>query len=343
MSASPLGSESWWRDVRKLGVQRDAIESILDAASPEGDRARIDPHGLYAASNTEQAVLLFALFPFVPTYATLMYVAHTWSEGGLSLHEWIAQQYATTVTYGSDTERKAALYSLWVDFFEVKTRAAFLFPRLWSLVHTDEARAALLECSGPVPWEVKRAAYLDAVASPQSLLHHGLARGLVSSIYDFYGSVEPVEALALWSRLTAMAPVDDALASAFTQGLAPTRWRLDAIITVDESDERWQRWLPKASLAKSFLVELAELSAGAAWITGSELRWGNVLVGTLAHRAFPFDRAIEHTEQRGPRPVVPEGRPILFRLDGNLEEARRALGRELTAWPAGTFVPEAEV
>ncbi len=332
LHARQLGSDPWWRDVRKLGVERAAIEAILEGASPDGDRARIDPHALVAppGSQAAQAVLHFALLPFVPQYATLTYVAHTWDLGGRALQEWIAQQYATILAYGTDAEREAARYSLWVDFFEAPERATFLFPRLWAIVQTDAARAALLEDSGPVPWPVKRDLYAAALAVPA--LHDGVARGLVRSIYDVFGSIDVVEARALWRRLGA---VDAALREAFERGLTPTQWRLDAILTVDESDERWQRWLPKASLAQSFLVELGELTPHAAWIPGAELRSGDTVLGTLLHRSFPFDRAIAHEEERSAN----EGPTILFRIKGSVEAARRALGTEVTAYPPGPASP----
>jgi hypothetical protein len=83
-----IGSELWWRQARKLGVERQRVEATLDIAHSEG-RETIDPHHLLPGESTaEQAVTYILVFKYVPTYASLMYVSHCWSKAGRSLKEW---------------------------------------------------------------------------------------------------------------------------------------------------------------------------------------------------------------------------------------------------------------
>jgi hypothetical protein len=62
----------------------------------------------------------------------------------------------------------------------------------------------VLECSGPVPWQTKQAAY--GVATRLPTLHPALFKGLLSSYHDFYGDLQPDAALVVLAELDL--PVD---------------------------------------------------------------------------------------------------------------------------------------
>ena len=302
-------------------MARRDVEGALGCAD-EGSRSSIDPHGVRAyGSPASRAVTYFALYPDVPTYATLMYVVHTWREAGRSLKEWIVAQYAALVD-GEERLREAALYSLWVDYFEVPERAAFVFPRL---VRGCSRLDVLLADSGPVPWKVKIATYRRAAAEPA--LHASLALGIARSFHDVYGSVDPVEARALVRQIEiADATVRGALEEAFT----PSRWLVTGVATVDESDERWRQWLHASSDEPSFLISMRVVGRHPPWVYGSEVRRGPVLLGRLVHMAIPFDRAIRHR-------LTGELAGTLFRIEGDRGLARDSVGGEVEVWPPGLF------
>jgi hypothetical protein len=318
----PIGSDEWWELVRRLGVSRREVEAALDRGE-DASRASIDPHDVRPPDSlAARAVTYFALYPDVPTYATLMYVVHTWSQAGRSLKEWIVAQFATILDGDEARLHEAALYSLWVDYFEVPTRAAFCFPRLLRMCTRVEG---LLSSSGPVPWAVKRSHYLAAAAVPS--LHPALALGIASSFYDILGSVEPVEARALARQIDI---ADSKIRAALDEAFAPTRWRIVGVAAVDESDERWRRWLHASSDAPSFLVAMRAHGRSYPWVYGSEVRLGATLIGRLVHHSFPFDRAIRHQ-------CTGELDGTLFRIEGDRALARDAIGCDVDVWPAGLF------
>ena len=324
--ADDIGSDSWWRQVRKLRVQRAEVETTLRIAAAGGDLRSIDPHDLQPGeSAAERAVTYILTATYVPTYASFMYVVHVWNGAGRSLKEWIVAQYAQLIDGSDERQREAALYSLWVDYFEVPERAAFVFPRLLAQVRR---RADLLVSSGPIAWAAKRAAYQAAARDPA--LHAALARGLAGSFFDVFGSVEPVEARDLFTAIT----VEDLEVRAALQRVTtePTRWRVLAVIRVDESDERWRRWLHAGS-GTSFLVRLQALGRPR-WVPGSELVHNGHVIGRLRHWGFPFDAAIRH-EVQGSLGEVAGATVVLFRVEGDAAAVRAALGDDVEAWPFG--------
>ncbi len=318
------GSDGWWRQVRRLGVSRAEVELTLKIAAGGGALAEIDPHSLSPGpSKAEQLVSYMLLAHYAPTYGALMYVVHDWSHLGRSLKEWLVTSYAQMIDDDDPGRQEAALYSLWVDYFEVPARARFVFPRLLRQVHR---RDALLASSGPVPWALKREAYQQAVHEPA--LHASLARGLLGSFYDVMGSVEPVEARALFRSIV----VEDAAVAAALESIitTPIRWRLIGLIRVDETDARWRKWLPEDA-GPSFLVLLSPHTTPR-WVPRSDLLHGKEWIGRLLHWGFPFDEAIAHDRELVPH-TGPE--PVLFRIEGDIARARAAMGAEVEAWPPG--------
>jgi hypothetical protein len=304
-----------------LRVSRAKVELRLGK-----DLASRDPHDLpHLDSAAERAAYYLLLSQAAPSYGAFMYVVHQWDDAGRSLKEWLVAQYALIIDEGSEAWQKAALYSLWVDFFEVPRRAEFVFPRLWKAVRRS---SALLGASGPVPWRTKERVYREAAADPQ--LWAGLARGIAGSFFDVFGDVDPPAARELLGRIA----VDDArLRAALTQVTTePMRWQLVGLVfIVDERDERWTRWLHGESSGRSFLASLRPLTERRGWVPRSELVHRGAPIGRLVHYGFPFDRAIRH---RVAGEVDVEG-AVLFRVDGDPTSARNALGEEVESWPAG--------
>jgi hypothetical protein len=109
----------------------------------------------------------------------------------------------------ADRDAEAVAYSLWVDWFEDRSTAATAFAEVLGhdidRVVTSGSEAMLrrarrvLACSGPVPWQVKEAAYGAAVRHPA--LHSALFKGLLAGYHDVYGDLEPAAALALLGQL----------------------------------------------------------------------------------------------------------------------------------------------
>jgi hypothetical protein len=322
--------------LRKLGVKRPVVEDVLDRAHTDG-RETIDPHAVgHLDTPAERAALRFVLFTYVPTYASLMYVPHVWSDAGRSLKEWIVAQYAAAVDSEDARRREQALYSLQVDFFEVPERAVFVFPRLLKQVRR---RGELLSASGPVPWACKRAAYEEAALMPS--LHAGLAAGIAGSFFDVYGSVEPVEARALVRKIQVRdEQVRASLESVLTQ---PARWTLLAVTTVDQRDPRWTRWLHSGRPeTTSYLVRLEAEGRMGPWVYGSQLVHQGREIGRLVHWGFPFDPEIPHrTFHPEHLRIVGEhaAGSVLFRVHGSAELAKSALGQAVESWPPGLFEP----
>ncbi|MFF3323184.1 hypothetical protein [Streptomyces sp. NPDC002889] len=104
---------------------------------------------------------------------------------------------------------EAVTYSLWVDWFEDRSTSATAFAEVLGhdieqlMTGTPETllrRARrVLECSGPVPWRTKQAAY--GVATRLPALHPALFKGLLSSYHDLYGDLQPDAASAVLSGL----------------------------------------------------------------------------------------------------------------------------------------------
>ncbi|MCX5377695.1 hypothetical protein [Streptomyces sp. NBC_00091] len=101
-------------------------------------------------------------------------------------------------------------YSLWVDWFEDRTTTATAFAEvlgndITTIVTTPtpptlRRASRVLECSGPVPWDVKHATYTTAARLPA--LHEPLFKALRAGYHDIYGDLDPPAALTLLTHLT---------------------------------------------------------------------------------------------------------------------------------------------
>lgn len=119
-------------------------------------------------------------------------------------------------------EYEAYPSSLWLDWFEDRRTSASAFAEVLGddrhlLVpgapepFLRRARR-VLECSGPVGWEVKAETYRAAAGVPD--LHHAVFRAVLRSYHDLYGGLDPAQGLDLLDQLEL--PPD-------TERLAPLR------------------------------------------------------------------------------------------------------------------------
>ncbi|MEW2357986.1 hypothetical protein [Spirillospora sp. NPDC029432] len=113
-----------------------------------------------------------------------------------------------------DAEPAAITYSLWVDWFEDRGTVAEAFAEVLAGTPGEHRLRHVLECSGPVPWELKLPVLRDAAADPA--LRDSVFRALRAAYHDFYGDLVPEEALAMLEGL----------------GLPPGTEHLDALRTV---------------------------------------------------------------------------------------------------------------
>jgi len=320
--------------LRRLGVDRHDVDFALDyAPRAEGDPRRVDAHGVTPRGNAAtHAATYFLLADRQPSYAALMYVTHRWGDANRTLKEWIVRQFANLIERGGEW-REETLYLLWVDFFEVPERARFVFPRLLKALEPRDW-PEVIAASGPVPWDVKAGIYRGLVAEPA--MQESLAKGICFSFHDVYGSADAIEARALYRRLTvADAEVKAALERVLGR---PAPWRVRAVISVDQRDPRWSKWIPTTQRDEaSFLILLQPLGAQDAWMKTAELILDHRRIATLAHWGFPFDRAIRHQVKGDWQDPEPNG-SILFRALGSIGVARGAVGRVVEAWPAGLAI-----
>ncbi|WP_329086448.1 hypothetical protein OG979_26130 [Actinomadura citrea] len=316
-----IGTPGWDRELAGIGLDRPSVDASVDHVVEAADgHDAFDPHALDLGSDAESAAVWVLLHQRFPSYGVLMYLRMCWSSGDHVLQDWIVRQFAAMLTHGPDPVAESAEYGLWVDYFE-SPEASQVFTAL-ALQMPRSHRGRLISGAGPVPWEAKHHVFQEAAEVPA--LHPALARGLAGSFYDLYGQVDAVAASALVDRIT-VADEDllEALSEATTQ---PLRLRTGSAVVVDESDPRWPH-------EGSFLLRAVVRSPRSRWVRRSELVADGRVYGRLVHWDFPFDAAkIAHRTVVAPEP---EGRIVLFRVEGSAEHAELLVNRDIEAWPPG--------
>ncbi|MBG6086351.1 hypothetical protein [Actinomadura viridis] len=317
-----IGTPRWDRELADIGLDRRRVDDDVDLALETTDaRDEFDPHGVnLLGTHAETAAAWVLLHERFPSYGILMYLRMCWSNGDHALKDWIVRQFAAMLMHGPEPVAESAEYGLWVDYFEspeasqVFTALTLQLPRS----HWDR----LISGAGPVPWEAKQHVFQEAAEVPA--LHSALARGLAGSFYDVYGEVDAVDALALVDRITI---VDEDLLEALTEATTqPLRLRTGSAVIVDESEPGWPH-------PGSFLLRAVVRSPRSRWLRRSELVADGRVYGRLVHWDFPFDPSkLAHRTVAAPEP---EGRIVLFRVEGDSEHAELLVNRDLEAWPPG--------
>jgi len=323
--ASPpprIGTPACDRELAAIGLERRRVDADVECVPETADAtSEFDPHGLNLfGTHAENAAAWVLLHQRYPSYGILMYLRMCWSYGDDALRDWIVRQFAAMLMHGTEPVAASAEYGLWVDYFESREASQVFTALTLQLPRSRWDR--LIGNAGPVPWEAKHHVFQEAAVVPA--LHPALARGLAGSFYDVYGDVDAVEAAALVDRITvADEELRDALAEATTQ---PLRLRTGSAVIVDESDPGWPH-------AGSFLLRAVVRSPRSRWVRRSELVSGGRVYGRLVHWDFPFDPAkIAHRTLVAPEP---EGRIVVFRVEGAAEHAELLVDREVEAWPPG--------
>ncbi|MEV0661012.1 hypothetical protein ACIBI3_10380 [Actinomadura luteofluorescens] len=317
----PIGTPGWDRELAGIGLDRPDVDAEVDVALESVDlHGQFDAHALDLGEDAESAAVWVLLHQGSPSYGILMYLRMCWSNGDHVLQDWIVRQFAAMLLHGPGPVAESAEYGLWVDYFEMP-EASQVFAALASQMPRSQWEG-LISGAGPVPWDAKRRVFREAAEVPA--LHPALARGLVGSFYDVYGQVDAVEAAALVDRITvADEDLREALAEATTQ---PLRLRTGSAVIVDESDPGW-------SHQGSFLLRAVVRSPRIRWVGRSELVADGRVYGRLVHWDFPFDASrIAHRTVAAPEP---EGRIVLFRVEGAAEHAESLVNRDVEAWPPG--------
>ena len=89
-------------------------------------------------------------------------------------------------------------YVMWCDLFE-----SARVEEAWRALITSEIDERLFErvliASGPVPFPLKAELYTRLIG--QQRWHYFIFRSLLHSAYDYFGNVEPTQALAVLERL----------------------------------------------------------------------------------------------------------------------------------------------
>ncbi|SNR26713.1 hypothetical protein [Actinomadura mexicana] len=317
----PIGTPRWDRELAAIELDRPSVDADVEPVLQNADaRDEFDPHTLDFGSDAESAAIWVLLHQRFPSYGILMYLRMCWSSGDHALRDWIVRQFAAMLIHGPSPVAESAEYGLWVDYFE-SPEASQVFTAL-ALQMPRSHWGCLISGAGPVPWEAKHHVFQAAAGLPA--LHPALARGLVGSFYDVYGQVDAVDAAALVDRITV---ADEDLLEALTEATTqPLRLRTGSVVIVDESDPGWPH-------QGSFLLRAAVRSPRSRWVRRSELVADGRVYGRLVHWDFPFDPAkIAHRTVVAPEP---EGRIVLFRVEGAAEHAESLVGRDVEAWPPG--------
>jgi hypothetical protein len=157
--------------------------------------SQLAPHG----KRTHRKLrLLCELYELSPDYAVLM--AARWEHAHLSSasRRFLFRRYRRWL--GDDAALAAPVqYSLWCDWFEDRQTATMAWRAVTARPWRRRRIERVLDCAGPVPFEVKAALYDQLLADPR--WHRAIYTSLLHSACDAYGSFDPPRARALLDRL----------------------------------------------------------------------------------------------------------------------------------------------
>jgi hypothetical protein len=166
-------------------VQHELASEIWES----GDDAAVD-----------RVALSFELYRAMPCYASMIYVRMnrgTWDEDA---HRLFWDECRTLVDDEDDHLADPVTYSLWCDWFEDPETVE----EAWSEIArpkelSERGLERLLDCAGPVPFELKAPLYNQLAQDPR--WHVPVFRSLLYSGFDYYGQIDIDAARELLRRL----------------------------------------------------------------------------------------------------------------------------------------------
>lgn len=294
------------------------------------ESAKVDPHEFEPEGPTMvRAAVWLLLFPYVPTYATLMFLGDcVWYAKDLrpEISTWLARQFASVFIHGNKIEIESLSCRLEVDEFEVPERGEIVFRNLVQILpHKDLEK--LLPVTGPLSWGLKSDVYHEAAKDPS--LHEALAKGLKDSIYGVLGDVEMTEANFLFSKIQVKDPelrkdVKEAVS-------APQRLFVNEVVTQYEITYLLQG-IARGNSA-SYLVEVYFLGKPGV-VRKSDLIWDGRIYGKVRHWADTSKSQFKEKLTAVENPHK-DCRHSYFIIDGPVDKANELVGKEIECWPPG--------
>lgn len=153
-------------------------------------------------SASKKIELGFQLFELFPHYYHFLVPFYLMIEAGemVSRDEkkiiWTRfMQYLASENYYADT----VAYVLWVEFFEDHSLVAETWEGLTANYSDKKSLLQLLECAGPVPFDLKIPYYYELLTDESN--HESIFKSLKSSATDVYGQIDPEKALDILDKM----------------------------------------------------------------------------------------------------------------------------------------------
>ncbi|OFY97776.1 MAG: hypothetical protein A3K10_03615 [Bacteroidetes bacterium RIFCSPLOWO2_12_FULL_31_6] len=90
-------------------------------------------------------------------------------------------------------------YVLWVDFFEDQTTVKEAWTGLMGYSKNTKSLLRLLECAGPVPFDLKEPIYLELISDETT--HQAIFNSILFSAFDVCGQIDKIKAGIILSKL----------------------------------------------------------------------------------------------------------------------------------------------
>jgi hypothetical protein len=143
--------------------------------------------------------LYWELFRDIPCYSVLSHVHSLYQELSDVERSLLWRVFRRYLAQEDDVYAKHVEYTLWCDYFEQREHVE----AMWNAMITarnDRQLQRVLGCSGPVPYELKRALYLKLIDSPK--WHFFIYQSLLYSFHDYFGDIDKEDAHILLAKLS---------------------------------------------------------------------------------------------------------------------------------------------
>lgn len=184
-SYAPLVGKSMSnKDMYSSIMIHDISDEIIDLDLPYIDRIN----------------MLFQLYDIAPSYTVLMYLVMIYDKLSIELKGVVMMKYSDYLYNCDEYLSEPVSYSLWVDYFEGNDRVGFCFETIYQkMQYKYNDIKKLVEVSSSVPYNLKREFYESMVSDNE--LHELVYEGIINSVSDTFGYIEPSDALRLLNQL----------------------------------------------------------------------------------------------------------------------------------------------